>query len=84
MFKNAGSELHVYCDFEARILRVATDTPLLPGYLGMWREVGAFKSREEWVASSFYKQVTNEDVEEMIEWFWMDLSTEGISVTTKP
>jgi hypothetical protein len=73
MFRDAGSGLQVYCDDEAQVLRVATDTPLIAGYLGTWRELGAFKSREEWLKSSFHNRVTNEGVKEMIEWFWMDL-----------
>lgn len=79
MFRDAGFELQIYCDYEEKILRVASTAPLLPGYLGTWREVAQFRNREEFVKSSFYPKVTNEDVQEMIEWFWEDLRSEGTS-----
>lgn len=79
MFRDAGHELQVYCDYAGRVLKVASTAPLLPGFLGTWREVAQFKNREEFIRSSFYRRVTNEDVQEMIEWFWEDLRSEDTS-----
>lgn len=73
MFRDAGFEIQIYCDYAGKVLRVASTAPLLPGYLGTFREVAQFKNRQEWVNSSFFHQVTNEDIQEMIEWFWVDL-----------
>ncbi len=73
MFKNAGSYLQFYCDGEAQVLRIASTAPLLPGFRESWRLVAQFKSREEWINSSYYAQITNEDARESIEWFWEEL-----------
>ncbi len=79
MFKRAGSELLVYCDDDTRQLRIATDTPLAPGFKEHFREIASFGSEEEWLASSYHDQITDEDVLDMIDWFWFDLEK-----TTEP
>ncbi len=80
MFRNAGSDFQIYCDDEGKVLRVASTTPLFPGFLGTWREVAQFKNREEFVSSPFYNQVIREGIQEMIEWFWEDLRSEDASL----
>ena len=77
MFKDIGNNLQVYCDYEGCVLRIASTEPLLPDFLGTFREIAQFKSREGWVKSSFFHQVTNEDIQDMIEWFWEDLRHEA-------
>jgi len=73
MFKEAGSGLQVCCDDKAQLLRVATNTPLLSGLKGTWRELATFTSEDEWLESPYSKQITDESVLDMIDWFWMDL-----------
>ncbi|MBP9822119.1 MAG: hypothetical protein KBC81_01585 [Candidatus Pacebacteria bacterium] len=38
-----------------------------------WREVASFKTEQEWRSSVYYGRVTDESVQEMIDWFWHDL-----------
>ncbi len=81
MFRKAGSEILIFCDYESKTLRVGTDTPLLPGFLGTFREIASFKTPEEWEASQFPQQVTEEQIQDMIVWFWYDISTESVDAT---
>lgn len=83
MFKKAGSEIFVNCDYDSKTLRVGTETPLLPGYRGIFREIASFKTSEEWDASQFPQQVTDEQIQNMIDWFWIDMSAESAD-TTRP
>ncbi len=76
MFKQAGLGLFIFCDDETKSLRVATDTPLVSGFKGTFREIASFRSEREWLASSYSSQVTDELVLDMIDWFWMDLERE--------
>jgi len=73
MFKQAGDGLLVFCDYDARLLRVGTDTPPVPGFKGHLREIASFESHEEWEKSQYCSQVTIEDVQNTIVWFWHDL-----------
>ncbi|MFZ2484453.1 MAG: hypothetical protein WAX80_02410 [Minisyncoccia bacterium] len=81
MFRKAGSEILICCDYDLKTLRVGTDTPLLPGYRGFFREIASFKTPEEWGASQFTRQVTDEQIQDMIAWFWIDMSTENADST---
>ena len=81
MFRKAGNEILVCCDYDSKTLRVGTDTPLLPGYRNHFREIASFKTPEEWEASRFPKQVTEEQIQDMITWFWIDMSTENTNAT---
>jgi hypothetical protein len=73
MYKKVGTDFQVFCDHEARVLRVGTDTPLISGFLGWMREIAVFRSREEWYKSSYCQRITDEDVQDTIDWFWTDL-----------
>ena len=83
MFKQVGSGLLIYCDNSTRCLRVATDAPLVPGFKKSFREIALFTSEEKWLESPYPAQITNEDVLDMIDWFWTDLerTTERKPVT---
>lgn len=72
MYKKAGVSLYVCCDSAAGALRVAIDTPLVPGFRGEFREVATFATHQEWVSSSYFAQVTDQAVIDMVEWFWID------------
>ncbi len=74
MFKDAAPGVRIYCDYESRKLRVMEDVNPLPGYLPMWREVASFATIEDWRKSKYAPRVTNEQIGEMITWFWIDLS----------
>ena len=73
MFKQAGNGLLVFCDYDARLLRVGTDTPRIPGFNKELREIASFGSHEEWEKSQYCDQITNEDVLDTVAWFWHDL-----------
>lgn len=73
MFKKAGNGLLVFCDDDARLLRIGTDTPLAPGFKGLFREIASFGNEEEWRKSSYAGQITDENILDMIVWFWYDL-----------
>ncbi|OGN16526.1 MAG: hypothetical protein A3C88_03000 [Candidatus Yanofskybacteria bacterium RIFCSPHIGHO2_02_FULL_50_12] len=79
MYHTAGNHLHIYCDDEKRVLRVATDEPLLPGFRGTFTPLETFSDREAWVASPYFNQIASEYIQDMIEWFWYDLRHDLIS-----
>lgn len=73
MFVRISGENLIYCDYARKCIRVATDTPLIPGYHGTFREIGKFETPEEWKKSRFASQVTDEEVQNAIDWFWVDV-----------
>ena len=73
MFIKAGTDFSIYCDYEARVIRVQEDVNPLPGFLPMFREVARFATIEEWEASKYARRVTDENVDDAISWFWIDM-----------
>jgi hypothetical protein len=78
MFRDAGNGFKIYCDYEAGKIRVQEDASLnagLVGYKPMWSEVASFQTIEEWEQSKYARRIDNEQVEEMITWFWIDMTS---------
>lgn len=73
MFVDAGEGLRIYYDYELRTLRVQTYSTLIPGFKPIWQECSAFSSAEAWDQSPFPAQISNENVQEDITWFWIDM-----------
>ncbi len=71
MFVRAGNNIEVFCDDDARVLRVSINISPT-GWMEMWREVAPFQSEEMWLKSRLAKRVTDERIQEMIQWFWYD------------
>lgn len=74
MFVKAGVNILIYCDMETKKLRVGADTPVLPGYKGIFQEIAEYDAQEKWEASPYAKKITEENVRDMIAWFWIDLA----------
>ena len=73
MFKSAGSGLLLYCDSEAQLVRVGTNVPLVEGFRKTFLELDVFSNEKDWMASQYYNQVTDKNIQDEILWFWIDL-----------
>lgn len=76
MLHPVGNGLLVQYDYEARLLRVFSDAPLILGFLAIPMEVATFTNRDTWEKSEYRPRITDDGVVEMIEWFWTDLAQE--------
>ncbi len=76
MLNPVGDGLLVIFDNKARMLRVFSNAPLIPGFKALPLEVANFTNRDTWEKSEYRPRVTGEGVTEMIEWFWTDLAQE--------
>jgi hypothetical protein len=77
MFRDAGPGFRIDCDYESRKLRVQEDVARaqgLVGYKPMWNDVASFATIEEWEQSKYAKLITDDQIDEMITWFWIDLT----------
>ena len=80
MYREAGRDIRIFCDYGSRILRVATNAfASVPNLKAQWEEVASFGNQEEWCASAFAHQVTCDATKEDICWFWIDMNH---SITT--
>lgn len=71
MFVRSARNIEVFCDEGAGLLRVRVNISP-PEWMEMWREVAQFKSEEEWLKSGFATRVKDEQIQDMIQWFWYD------------
>jgi len=74
LFQDAGNGVFVFCDDQSGTVRVGVKEPLIPGFLPQFREVARFASHQEWVRSPFCERVSP-SIQDMIDWFWVDLAT---------
>ena len=77
MLKQIGSATFICLDSAAKAIKVFTNEPLIPGFLGDMREVGSFSTSQAWEVSSYSRQVADEDMKEAVAWFWIDLESES-------
>lgn len=74
MFKKAGADIEIFCDEQARCLRVRqAPAPIAPEFKTYMQEAGSYRSPREWEASPHYSCVTDEAIREEIDYFWIDL-----------
>jgi hypothetical protein len=70
--------LHIRCDYTCRVLRVALYAPLLPGYRPIFKHLAQYHSWGEWSHSPYFNDVTIEDAQSDILWFWHDMDIRAI------
>ena len=68
--------LLIKLDYPCRVLRVALNAPLLPGYRPMFKHLAQYRSWGEWSQSPYFQDVTDEDLQNDILWFWRDMEEE--------
>jgi hypothetical protein len=71
MFIEAGN-IRIFLDTESRKLRVQTNQ--MPARLKPhWIETDSFADPESWIKSHYFTQVTDQDLQDFINWFWIDI-----------
>lgn len=75
MFVDAASNLRIFCDYGSQMIRVATNT-FPPEFKPQYAEVARFTTATTWYTSPYAKQVSSEQLQEDITWFWLDVEHE--------
>jgi hypothetical protein len=65
--------LLVRCDYACKVLRVATDKALISGFRSEFHHLAQYRSWSEWSKSPYFNQITDEDAQDSISWFWHDM-----------
>ena len=74
MFVDAGHNFRIYCDYKSQSVRVMTNI-FPPQFKPQYAEVTAFAKEEKWYDSSYAKQISSEQLQEDIAWFWADMES---------
>lgn len=84
MFKYAGPGLYLYLDDATKTIRVLIDKPIFPGMKSHRSEVASYPNSEEWTKSPYCSRVTDEDMLDSIQWFWIDHNAEVPRASESP
>ncbi len=77
MFVDAGPGFRIFCDYTSRMLRVQTNAfAEHPRFRPQWDEVAQYGDFAVWNASEYAKKITNAEVQNSIDWFWLDLASD--------
>lgn len=74
-FEDMGSSRYIRCDYEKKKIFIASDTPIVPGFIGHFEVIAEYVSEEQWYQSEFAKELDNEDVAVAVAYFWSDLES---------
>jgi hypothetical protein len=74
-FHDAAPGIEIHFNQVDGTIHVFEYTSLVPGFHGDWQEVASFANDDDWYASKYARMITSEDMEDMILWHWIDLST---------
>ena len=74
IYHDVGSGIRISFDDEKNSLHVSIYTIPILGLAGEWEEVATFTKGDDWYASPFSKMVSSQYHQEMIIYFWIDVS----------